>query len=224
MAVTVGRRVSRWWLVGAAAAGFVLLAALVLGHVDPLLDFDERVSRTARSAALAHPLLRAAMSAVTFTGSTRVLGPLAALGCVILLAFRRWRQAVFVAVAMITTVAIRLIVVTLIARTRPTEPLVAVASFSFPSGHSTASAAAALVLVVVCRPLLRRGWSRVLLYVVAGSWAVAVGLSRVVLAVHWPTDVLGAWLFVLIIVPATGLLLDRLSPVTPSEPLGDDPD
>src|SRR6185437_10691613 len=104
MVVSAERRVSWWWLVGSSAVAFVLLVVLVLVRFDPLVDFDSRVSRATRSATLAHPLGRAVMSAITATGSTRILGPLAALGCAVLLAFRRWREAVFVAVAMIATV------------------------------------------------------------------------------------------------------------------------
>jgi undecaprenyl-diphosphatase len=210
MIVSGARRPSWWWLVGVAAAAFIVLALLVIGRFDPLLDFDSWVSQAAYSAALAHPLWRAVMAGITTTGSTTIIGPLATLACVILLICRRWRQAVFVAVAMIATTTARLAVVTLIGRPRPTERLAAVASYSFPSGHSTASAAAALVLVWVCWPLLHRRWSRLLLCGIAGAWAFAVGLSRVALVVHWPTDVVGAWLFVLVVVPSCGILIDRL--------------
>jgi undecaprenyl-diphosphatase len=210
MIVSGARRPSLWWLVGCAAAAFILLALLVVRRFDPMLDFDSRVSQAARSVTLAHPLWHAVMAGITTTGGTAIIGPLAALACVILLVWRRWRQAVFVAVAMIATTTARLAVVTLIARPRPTERLAVVASYSFPSGHSTASAAAALVLVWVCWPLLRRRWSRLLLCGIAGAWAFAVGLSRVALVVHWPTDVVGAWLFVLVVVPACGILIDRL--------------
>ena len=78
------------------------------------------------------------------------------------------------------------------------------------AGTASAAAAAALILVRVCWPLLPRRWSRVLLGGFAGAWAVVVGLSRVALIVHRPTDVVGAWLFVLVVVRASGLLVDRL--------------
>jgi undecaprenyl-diphosphatase len=58
--------------------------------------------------------------------------------------------------------------------------------------------------------MLRQRSSRVTLAIAAGVWAFTVGLSRVALVVHWPTDVLGAWLFVLVTVPGVGLLLRRV--------------
>jgi undecaprenyl-diphosphatase len=188
-------------IAGVSAAAFALLALAVTGHGGPLLGFDAWASRTAHAAALAHPLWRATMAAITVTGSTAIIGPVAAAGCLVLLGFGRWRQAAFAAVALTATLGIRLIVVAAIARPRPTGQLTTAQNFSFPSGHSTASAAAALILVVVCWPMLTRRWSRVLLGVAAGAWAFTVGLSRVALVVHWPTDVLGAWLFVLALVP-----------------------
>jgi undecaprenyl-diphosphatase len=207
--MSVDRRAVRA-LAGGAGVAFLVLALVVAGRAGPLLSFDAWVSGAARTAALAHPLWRTVMSAVTVTGSTAVIGPLAVLGCVILLAYGRWRQALFAATALIVTVSARLIVVAVLARPRPGDRLALASNFSFPSGHSAASAAAALILVVICLPLLRRRWSRILLAALAGTWAFLVGLSRVALVVHWPTDVLGAWLFVLSVVPAVGLLLCRI--------------
>lgn len=79
-------------------------------------------------------------------------------------------------------------------RLRPSSVLWATSAngFSFPSGHSFSSAVCAglLVLAVARR---RPPWTgRVA--VVAAVYAVAVGLSRVYLGVHWPLDVLGSWL------------------------------
>jgi len=85
----------------------------------------------------------------------------------------------------------------LVGRARPPRPdwAGAAGGFSFPSGHTTAATlGAGLLAWAFARHLsstpARRG-------VVAGALAVAlvVGWSRVWLGVHWPTDVLGAWLF-----------------------------
>ncbi|MEV8510188.1 phosphatase PAP2 family protein [Actinoplanes sp. NPDC051475] len=201
------RRTAVLVLAGCSATAFVLLALLVAGKAQPVLRFDTWVSRAAHATALAHPHWRAAMAAVTVTGSTAVLDPLIALGCAILLAFRKWRQAVFAVVAMVVVICARLLVLAVVGRPRPVDQLAPASNYSFPSGHSTAAAAAALVAVSVCGPLLRHRRTKIVLAVVVGLWACAVGVSRVALVVHWPSDVVGAWLFVLAIVPAISVLL-----------------
>ncbi|GLW34225.1 phosphatase PAP2 family protein [Actinoplanes regularis] len=196
-------------VIGLSATAFVLLALLVGSHASWLVRFDAWVSDHARTAALARPWWRSLMAAVTVTGGTAVILPLAVIGCVVLVASGRWRQAVFVVVALTVTLTTRLAVLALIARPRPDRRLASAASYSFPSGHTTASATAALVLVLVCWPLLRTRKSRIVLASAAGVWAVAVGVSRVALVVHWPSDVLGGWLFATAVVLSVHLVICR---------------
>src|ERR1700754_258379 len=134
--MTVNRR-AVLALAGCAAAAFLVLALLIAGRAGPVVGFDAWASDAARTVAFAHPLWKAVMSAVTMTGSTAIIGPLAALGCAILLAYGRWRQALFAAAALSVTIGARLIVVAVIARPRPADRLAPASNFSFPSGHST---------------------------------------------------------------------------------------
>jgi undecaprenyl-diphosphatase len=190
-----------------AAVAFLALTLAVLAHLRPLLSVDAEISMAALDTALAHPLWRSTMAAVTMTGSTAVLGPVAAVGCLVLLWRRRLRAACFVALTLPVTLVIRLLLVNAIHRPRPVDRLAPAAGWSFPSGHTTASAAAALIAVLVCWSLVRR---RSIRFAVAGlvtCWAVAVGISRVALVVHWPSDVVGGWLLVLVIVPPSAVLL-----------------
>jgi undecaprenyl-diphosphatase len=95
-----------------------------------------------------------------------------------------------------------------IARVRPDlEPhLVVVKTSSFPSGHATSSmifyTAIALTLTAESR------WHRVAV-AAAITLSVLVGLSRVMLGVHWPSDVVGGWSFGLLWVLLTLRLAER---------------
>jgi undecaprenyl-diphosphatase len=64
---------------------------------------------------------------------------------------------------------------------------------SFPSGHSAMSAAAYLTLGLVASQFVARRRLKVLFIGVAMFVTAAVGVSRVYLGVHWPSDVLAGW-------------------------------
>jgi undecaprenyl-diphosphatase len=95
-----------------------------------------------------------------------------------------------------------------IARSRPDleTHLVVVKTMSFPSGHSTS----AMVFYLTAALVLSQGsrWRHAA--VAAGLlMAVLVGLSRIMLGVHWPSDVVGGWAFGLLWVMVTLRLAQR---------------
>ena len=68
---------------------------------------------------------------------------------------------------------------------------------SFPSGHTTVASLFAASCAWVIATRVRQGWPRVALWTGAIFYAAAVGLSRIWLGVHWPTDVIGGWFYAL---------------------------
>ena len=66
---------------------------------------------------------------------------------------------------------------------------------SFPSGHATNATLFALACGWAWTGRIRPGWRRRAVWAGAAVYPGAVGWSRVWLGVHWPTDVLGGWLF-----------------------------
>ena len=95
-----------------------------------------------------------------------------------------------------------------IARVRPDlEPhLVVVKTSSFPSGHATSSMI--FYLTVALALTMGTRWHRV----AAGSailLSLLIGTSRVMLGVHWPSDVIGGWAFGLLWVLVTLKLAGR---------------
>ncbi|MGW3035257.1 phosphatase PAP2 family protein [Streptomyces sp. NPDC001178] len=107
----------------------------------------------------------------------------------------RLRNAVVLLIVLVAGELVRTGLMELFARARPAPADWAThaSGFAFPSGHATTSALAAGLL---CWAMTRR--ARVDLAhttcTLAVCWAVAVGLTRVYLGVHWASDVLGGWL------------------------------
>lgn len=107
----------------------------------------------------------------------------------------RKREAVLVAAAVVGGVWLDEVLKQFFQRPRPTvvPHLMDAGDFSFPSGHSMNAAVVYLTLGV----LLARsagGWRARVFFVAAGLWLSGlVGVSRVMLGVHYPTDVLAGW-------------------------------
>jgi undecaprenyl-diphosphatase len=108
--------------------------------------------------------------------------------CVLLATMRQWRVLWFVTGSMLGTACANGILKNLFARTRPEVLLEPLHTYSFPSGHSSATFALCLTLGVLAGrgqpPRLRLTW------LLLGSLpAVAVAGSRIYLGAHWPTDI-----------------------------------
>jgi undecaprenyl-diphosphatase len=207
----------------AAAATFVLLAVLTVAGWAPLDAVDAAVSGWFRARGAARPGLIAVVRVATDVAAT-VPYLTAALVVTVVLAVRgRRRAAAFVAAVAVAVPALWAGMHLLLSHPRPVDGFVTVASNGFPSGHTGNATAAALVAVVLCRPLVgRRGG--VLLVAGATLLAVMIGVSRLVLLAHWPSEVLGGWLLALAVVPplaaaagaAPAAAADRRDPTPPA--------
>ena len=68
-------------------------------------------------------------------------------------------------------------------------------SLSFPSGHAVFAMIFGGLLIMLAEELIGSAKIRRTLQIVVGLFILAVGASRVYLGVHWPSDVLGGYLF-----------------------------
>jgi undecaprenyl-diphosphatase len=131
----------------------------------------------------------------TALGGVGVLTLITAAGVGYLLLMRKRHAAALLLAAVAGGIALSLLFKAGFDRPRPdlVAHLAQVYTASFPSGHSMMSAVAYLTLGALLARL-HKGWqAKIFLLVTAILITVLVGLSRVYLGVHWPTDVLAGW-------------------------------
>jgi undecaprenyl-diphosphatase len=129
--------------------------------------------------------------AITLTGSLRVLFPLAAVATIALLCTKRRFEALLVLASVISGAVVIYVVKTLTGRARPALwDIDWYWGSSFPSGHTLAVTVFATV-IVLCVGRIKPAW-RNFSMLIAVLWIFLIAISRLVLGVHWPTDVLVA--------------------------------
>lgn len=128
---------------------------------------------------------------ITNCGSAEVIAPLTVLLAGLLFWKGLKRQAVILTFGVGGAAAANVVLKMIFQRDRPSlwSPLVAERSFSFPSGHAMASSAFALCILLL---LWRTKW-RWLAAIAGTLFVLLVGLSRMYLGVHYPTDVVAGW-------------------------------
>jgi undecaprenyl-diphosphatase len=153
------------------------------------------------------PSLTGIFEAVTISGSASVLLPLVTIMVVALLCAKRRFEALLLTVSVLSGAVIVYVLKAVVGRARPdlwdTEWYW---GSSFPSGHTLVVAALATAAVIVAN----RIWpgSRKFAMLIAFAWIFSVGISRLVLGVHWPTDVLAAVCIGMFLPLATGIVLE----------------
>ncbi|MET0314091.1 MAG: phosphatase PAP2 family protein [Hansschlegelia sp.] len=188
--------------------GFLIFSGLAFGFVqiaDEMREgetkaFDDRLLLFFRDPLdTAKPIgpgwVQEMMIDFTALGGAPVLTLIASLVVIYLLVTKRYGNAALVTAAMIGGAILTRALKFGFARPRPeiVDHLVNVSSASFPSGHATASAITYLTLGALLARTESRKAVRAYVFCVAGALTLTIGVSRVYLGVHYPTDVLAGW-------------------------------
>jgi undecaprenyl-diphosphatase len=190
-------------LIGLAiAAGLGLGFVLIAGYISDgsPLPIDERIMLSMRTATdISDPVgpkwLEEAVRDFTALGSTAVLSLIVISVAIFLAMTQNGQLALTVLAGTISGTALSSFAKLHFARPRPelVPHEVAVYTASFPSGHALMSAVVYLtlgVLIARTQPAFR---VRAFIMGFAVFLTLLVGVSRVYLGVHWPTDVLAGW-------------------------------
>ncbi len=173
------------------AAGFALLAAL--HDQDPLASVDGEVavrvaeSMPAWAEAIARPL--------SWIGGVVGITALCVVVLIVLVRERAWLDLAFFAAVVLGTQLAVAILKSWFDRPRPDagSAIPLPSSASFPSGHATSGVAVFGAAAVLAAERLPERRQRVWLWTAAIALGLAIGVSRVVLNVHYVTDVLAGW-------------------------------
>lgn len=132
---------------------------------------------------------------ITALGSFTVLTIITLLVVVFLYLKREIRSIVYVLSATIGGVVLVQVLKFIFSRQRPeiVAHLTSEISMSFPSGHSAMSTVVYLSLAVMITRIEKSHKSRIFIVSAALTIIFLVGISRIYLGVHYPTDVLAGW-------------------------------
>ncbi|MFC7783718.1 MULTISPECIES: phosphatase PAP2 family protein [unclassified Rossellomorea] len=197
------------------AISLICLIAFTWGFVtiveewkeNEIAQFDNGVFEIVRG--FISPKLTTFMTSITFLGGVKGITIFAISVVVILLYLKKYPLALFVATTITTGAGFNWLLKWIFKRERPDiEALIEQGGYSFPSGHSMSSFIFYGTLAFILFRALdykRYKWASV----IAVSFLVLlIGLSRVYLGVHYPSDILGgftaggAWLTLCIVIYA----------------------
>jgi undecaprenyl-diphosphatase len=178
-----------------AAAAFVALTGLaVLVAQDRFIDVDTSLILALRS--FESPPLTKVMSLASTIANGRVAIPVTVLLTILIYRFDERRAAVMYLIACATGEGVMLGIKEIVHHHRPvalSPKLTDAGWYSFPSGHAML---AVIIFGLGTWLVTRRAPMavRVLSMTAAATFILLVGVSRVYLGAHWPSDVVGAYL------------------------------
>ncbi|KON90282.1 hypothetical protein AF332_12615 [Sporosarcina globispora] len=193
-------------LAAAILGGFLFLFIEIVDKLkgNELIRFDETVIEYVQ--AFISPRLTEFVNVVTFLGSVKWLAFAVVAAAVLLIIFKKKSLAVFMVVSSGLGALFNMLLKWIFKRERPDiRPLIEEQGFSFPSGHSMGSfifygSLAYMIIHLAKRKRWKAAWT-----VLLGCFIIMIGLSRIYLGVHFPSDVIagfaagGAWLTIMII-------------------------
>jgi len=178
----VGSLLALWTTITVAVTEFSSV-----DHLDAVASEDAQERMTRESTSWAEQIANLA--------STRTALAVTIVGALVLLFRRHWRGAIALALVFpITQGAVQLVKL-VIERPRPAgnAAMTDAQGFSFPSAHSATSVAVYATIAFILIRAARHGQSRIAIATLAAALVLAVGVSRVLLGAHYPTDVLAGW-------------------------------
>lgn len=190
----------RWWLLYLLAGVLVSGLMLVL-FLEIAWDTFFRAEMAALDSGIiwlvrykASPELDKTMIFITNLGYGSMYLSIVAITFLLIAFYKRWREFVVLAVCLAGGTLLNFLLKTLFARSRPDLlRVVEAAGYSFPSGHAMVSLCFYGMLTYLIIRNIKSWRIRYAIIVLTSILVMAIGISRIYLGVHYPTDVMAGY-------------------------------
>lgn len=209
----------RKWLIGGAAFAMALYVLLWVGFVAQwtwLDAIDQSALDSLHGYGVAHPLWVTSWDVFCTVLGATAFRLITLVVIVVALTRRNVRVAMFLVLSVEVGGLVTEAAKTVADRPRPAEALVPAASSSFPSGHALGVMVGVLALLTLLLPVARprlRPW----LAVIGAAVVLLIGVGRVVLNVHHPSDVLAGWALGYVWFVVCLVLVPPVAPITAAD-------
>ncbi|CAN5565572.1 phosphatase PAP2 family protein [soil metagenome] len=176
----------------------IVLACWAFGEIaqDFSSGFFASVDRSAAetSRSIVTPRLTSVVKSVTFLGSVPMLTIISFIVAIVLALKRALFRLSAFALTMTGGSALNIALKHLFERQRPAleDPLVTLASYGFPSGHTMGTTLLFGSIAIILTSSAKSFGTRAFWFVLAAVWVLIIGATRIYLGAHYFTDVIGA--------------------------------
>lgn len=203
-----------WRPVALALLAAVLAGMAVAASQDPSFAWDRALAEWLMG--FSSPAYDTFMKIVSIPGNYWNIVIMMLAGAVLATWWLGWRAGLLV-LAGLALMGTNEVFKDIVDRPRPLDP-VAGGGESFPSGHTLHAVLMSGLAWLLVAPRLTVAAHRRLLLAVALVWPVLVGISRVHLEKHWPSDVLGSFVYGAIILIVMAWVWPRVQPAGEAAP------
>ena len=188
---------------------FLILLILVKTNSTIVTSFDKFVQNLLLS--ITNPTNTRIVEKITYLGGPRIAAILSIIVSLYMFIRHNFKAGIWSASTLVIGNLINVLAKNLIQRPRPSDKLVAIGGYSFPSGHTFGTALFIFFVVFLIVPQIKDVTLRRILTFLGFLWILIIALTRVYLHVHYPTDTIASVLLVLFLWESSLIIWRRIS-------------
>lgn len=188
---------------------FLILLILVKTNSTIVTSFDKFVQNLLLP--ITNPTNTRIIEKITYLGGPRIAAILSIIVSLYMFIRHNFKAGIWSASTLVIGNLINVLAKNLIQRPRPSDKLVAIGGYSFPSGHTFGTALFIFFVVFLIVPQIKDVTLRRILTFLGFLWILIIALTRIYLHVHYPTDTIASVLLVLFLWESSLIIWRRIS-------------